>query len=104
MKNMYVRKGDTIKIIVGKDRGKTGKILRIYPKLSKILVEGVNVYKKHSRPKRQGEKGEVIQINRPLHVSNVMLFCSHCNKPVRVGYSQEKEIKKRICKKCKQEI
>lgn len=97
---MYLRKGDSIKIIIGKDNGKTGKILKVLPKENKVLIEGLNVFKKHTRPKRQGEKGEVVDVSRPMHASNVMLVCSSCGKPRRVGVKVEKNKRVRYCKKC----
>jgi large subunit ribosomal protein L24 len=95
-----IHKGDTIKIITGKDKGKTGKILKVLPKKNKILIEGLNLYKKHIRPRRQGEKGEVVLVPRPIDASNIILVCSSCNKVVRVGYRFEAEKKVRICRKC----
>ena len=105
---MKVHKGDTVQIVVGKDAGKQGKVLRVYANDNKVLIEGLNLYKKHKKPKKQGEKGETINVSRPLPVSNVALFCSNCNKPVRAGYKMEGDpstgsgqVKKiRICKKC----
>ncbi|KKU15877.1 50S ribosomal protein L24 [Candidatus Jorgensenbacteria bacterium RIFCSPLOWO2_02_FULL_45_12] len=95
-----MKKGDTVKIISGKDRGKTGKILRFDTRAGKITVEGVNVYKKHSKPKRQGEKGEVVSIIRPFDVSNAMVVCSSCNRAVREQYRIEDGKKTRCCRKC----
>jgi len=102
---MKIRKGDTVLVISGKDRGRKGKILRAFPKERKVLVEGINLVKKHQRPKRQGEKGQIIQLPKAIDVSNVKLICSKCDKPTRVGYklTQERE-KHRRCKKCGQEI
>ena len=97
---MRIRKNDTIKIITGKDKGKTGKVLKIFPKKGKVLIEGLNIYKKHVRPKREGEKGEIISVPRPLDVSNVMLFCATCGKATRTGFRLEEERKVRYCKKC----
>lgn len=96
-----IKKGDTVKIITGKDRNKTGKVIKVFPKENKITIEGVNIYKKHVRPKRQGEKGEIINITRPLHISNVSLICSHCSKNARIGFIMENKKKIRICKRCK---
>lgn len=101
---MRIRKNDTIKIITGKDKGKTGKVLKVLLKKNKILIEGLNLYKKHVRPKRQGEKGEIVLVPRPIDASNIMLVCSSCNRAVRVGYRFEGEIKVRYCKKCKAKI
>jgi len=101
---MKLKKGDSVLIITGKDKGRTGKIMKAIPKELKILVEGINLKKKHVRPKKEGEKGQVVEIPAALDVSNVKMICPKCGKATRVGYSIEKENKKRICKRCKQEI
>lgn len=98
---MNIKKGDTIKIIAGKDRGKTGKVLTVFPERNRIAVEGINLYKKHSRPKRQGEKGEIVEIMRPFHISNAQLVCQNCGQATRVGRREEGAVKIRYCKKCK---
>lgn len=97
---MKIKKGDTVLVISGKYRGKTGKALKAFPKEEKILVEGINIVKKHQKPKRSGEKGEIIQMPSPIHVSNVKLICKNCKKATRVGYKIEQGQKIRICKKC----
>ncbi len=103
---MRIKKGDTVQIIKGKNRGKTGKVMNVYPKNDRISVDGVNLYKKHVRPKRQGEKGETIMLVRPINVSNAMLVCGSCKSRTRVGYRFEKSAdgsgnrKERFCKKC----
>ena len=99
-KNMKIKKGDTIEIISGKDSGKTGKITKVDGKAGTVLIEGLNMFKKHVRPKKQGEKGQVVSLPRPLNAAKVMLFCSSCKKGVRVGYKDEA----RICRKCKAAI
>lgn len=102
---MKLKKGDIIKIISGKDRGKSGKVLKVFPKTEKILVEGVALRKKHQRPRRAREKGQVITMPSPIHMSNAMLFCKNCNRGVRVGYQfLDDGSKTRICKRCKSEI
>lgn len=101
---MKIKKGDTVKIITGKDSGKTGKILSINSKDEKVLVEGLNMFKKHKRPKRQGEKGEIISVARPMRASNVLLVCPRCSQATRVGYKLDGGAKLRICKKCKSTI
>lgn len=104
---MKIKKNDTVLIISGKDRKKTGKVLEVFPKDNRIIVENINIVKKHIRPKRTGEKGQRVEVPRPLDVSNVKLICPKCKKPVRVGYrlvQKGKERKTRVCKKCKQEI
>ncbi len=98
---MKIKKGDTVKIIKGKDAGKTGKVLRVFPDINKLSVEGLNLFKKHVRPKKQGEKGEVVQVTRPLFVSNAMIVCPSCKKPTRVGSKKEGDKKFRLCRKCK---
>ena len=101
---MKVKKGDSVLIIAGKDKGRTGKIMKALPKELKVLVEGINLKKKHVRPKRDGEKGQVVEIPAVMDISNVKVVCPKCGKATRVGYTIDKDIKKRICKKCKQEI
>lgn len=89
-----------VKVITGKDRGKTGKVLRVDSAMQKASVEGVNIFKKHSRPKRQGEKGEIVMVTRPMQLANLMLVCSACGKATRVGMHVEKNTKSRMCKQC----
>ena len=101
---MKVKKGDSVLIISGKDKGRTGKITKAMPKSLKVLVEGINLKKKHVRPKREGEKGQVVEIPMALDISNIKIICPKCGKVTRIGYKIEKDTKKRICKKCKQDI
>lgn len=101
---MKLKKGDNVLITAGKDKGRTAKILKSLPKQGKILVEGINLKKKHVRPKRQGEKGQMIQLPAPLDISNVKIICPKCGKAARTGYKADKDRKFRICKKCGQEI
>jgi large subunit ribosomal protein L24 len=102
---MRIKKGDKVKIIAGKDKGKEGKILKVLPEKRKVIVEGLNLLIKHVKPRRAGEKGQRIQFPAPLDISNVMLVCPKCNKPARVGYKiLENKKKVRICKKCKEII
>ncbi len=98
---MNIKKNDTVKIILGKDRGKSGKVMEVFPKRDTILVEGLNLVKKHQRPRREGEKGTIVTIPRPLKASKIMLICATCHQAVRVGYRFEGDKKLRICKKCK---
>lgn len=101
---MKIHKNDTILIITGKDKGKKGKVLKSLPKESKIIVEGLNIAKKHARPKKQGEKGQIIEVSRPINISNVKLVCPRCGQPARVGYKITEQEKYRMCKKCQAEI
>lgn len=103
--SMKIKKGDTVKIIFGNDKGKQGKVLAVFPEEGKIVVEGVNIKKKHVRPKQQGKKGELVRIPAPFQVSRVMIVCSQCGKPTRVGYKiNDPSQKARVCKKCGGEI
>jgi large subunit ribosomal protein L24 len=101
---MKIKKGDTVLIISGKDRGRKGKVLKAFPKELKILVEGINLKKKHVRPKREGEKGQIVQIPAPIQISNVKVICPKCGKATRLGYKITENKKSRICKKCGKEI
>jgi large subunit ribosomal protein L24 len=101
---MKIKKGDQVIIISGKDKGKKGKVIESSLKEDKILVEGVNLKKKHVKPKKQGEKGQIVQLPASFPASNVKIICSKCSKATRIGYKKEGKDKYRICKKCNQEI
>jgi len=101
---MKIKKGDQVLIISGKDRARKSKVIEAFPKQRKIVIEGINLRKKHMKPKKSGEKGQIVEMPSPLNVSDVKLICSKCGKPTRVGYKTEGKRKYRICKKCKQEI
>lgn len=93
-----------MQIISGKDRGKRGKVLSALISRNKVVVEGLNIAKRHRRPRKEGEKGQRVEIPAPINISNVMLVCTSCGKPARIGYKIENEKKFRICKKCKGEV
>ncbi|MBI2042274.1 MAG: 50S ribosomal protein L24 [Candidatus Nealsonbacteria bacterium] len=101
---MKIKKGDTVLIISGKDRGKRGKVLDVLKGEGKIVVEGINIRKKHVRPKKSGEKGQIIEKPAAFDLSNAKLICPKCGKPTRVGYKVSGEKKFRACKKCEAEI
>ncbi len=101
---MKLKKGDNVLIIAGKDKGRTAKILKSLIKENRVLVEGINLKKKHVKPKKEGDKGQVISVATPLHVSNVKFVCAKCGKVTRLGYKIEKDRKFRICKKCQSEV
>lgn len=102
---LKVRKGDIVQAIKGKDKGKKGKVLSILPEGRRALVEGVNLVKKHKRQTRQDQQGGIVSIESPINVSNIMLVCKTCQRPVRVGFSLLKDnTKVRICKSCKEAI
>ncbi len=95
-----VKKGDRVKIIGGEDRGKMGKVLRVYPERYRVLVEGVNMITKHQRPTQTVRQPGIIQREAPLHESNVALVCPECGVPTRVGAAVVEGLKMRRCKKC----
>ncbi len=96
---MKLKKNDNVKVMVGKDRGKTGKLLHINTQANTVLVDGVT-QKRHQRAKKQGEKGEVVSVPRPIQISNIAIVCPNCDKTTRLGFRLEGEKKVRICKKC----
>lgn len=101
---MKIKKGDQILIMAGKDRLRKGKVIKVFPKQGKLMVEGLNLVKRHRRPRREGEKGQIVEIPMPFDASNVKLVCPKCGKAVRVGYKVSNRAKVRICKKCKAEV
>jgi len=101
---MKLIKGDEVKIVAGKDKGKSGKIEAVFSKTNKVLVPGVNEYKRHQKGGMGGAKSEILTITKPLPVGNVALICPNCKKLTRIGYKIEKGKKMRICRKCKKEI
>ena len=101
---MKIKKGDNVKILSGKDRGKTGKVSRVLPDAGKALVEGLNLVKKHIRPRKQGEKGQRVSVPAAIDISSLMLVCPKCSKATRVGFKVTEKSKFRICKKCGSEI
>ena len=102
---MKIRKDDNVLVITGKDKGKKGKVRFSYPRQGKIIVEGVNFVKKHSKAKGQARQAGIIDLEAKLDVSNVMLLCSKCNKPARVGYKTLEDGRKvRVCRVCREVI
>jgi large subunit ribosomal protein L24 len=101
---MNIKKGDQVKIMTGKDRGKTGKVLVVAPEEGRLAIEGLNLAKKRTHPKKQGEKGETVAVPRPLQISNVMIVCPNCKRAVRVGMRVEGKEKFRYCKHCEARI
>ena len=101
-----IRKGDTVSTIAGRDKGKTGKVLRVFPLRGRALVEGVNFTKKSVRKNRQDpQAGGIVQREAPIRISNLAIFCKSCNKPTRVGVSVLSDgAKSRFCKRCKELI
>ena len=101
---MKLKKGDRVKVIAGKDLGKDGVIMRVIPEKDKVIVEGVNIAKKHQRPTRATMQGGIIDKDMPLHASNVALICGSCGA-TRIGYRYDEAGKKiRVCRKCKGDL
>jgi len=101
---MKFKKNDAVIITAGKDKGKKGKIEKVFPRQGKVLVPGLNLYKKHTKPRGQKQPGGIIDIARPFPVGNVAFLCPKCNQPTRLGYQLSGKTKQRFCRKCKQII
>lgn len=106
---MKLKKGDEIKVVLGKDKGKTGKIEKVFTKENAVLVGGVNEFKRHMKARQDGQTSDIVTITKPLNVAKVQLICPKCKKLTRVGYKVEKtkegkETKIRVCRKCGKEI
>ena len=97
---MRIRKGDTVQVLSGNDKGKTGEVLEVMPKTEKIIVKGINIRKKSVKPRKQGEEGGIIPSEHSIHSSKVAVVCPKCQKATRIGYTVEKDEKVRVCKKC----
>ena len=97
---MFIKKGDNVIMLTGKDRGKTGKILATVPAVNRVVVEGLNTIKRHQRARKQGQKGQIIIKERAIDSSNVQLVCPQCGKATRIGHRVEGDSKLRICKQC----
>ncbi len=100
---MLIRRDDTVEVIAGNDTGTRGRVLRAYPKTQRIVVEHVNIRKKHQQPRQAGggqAQAGIIQFEAPIHVSNAMLVCPNCDKATRVAVRRENGVRTRVCKKC----
>jgi large subunit ribosomal protein L24 len=101
---MNIRSNDTVVVLSGRDKGKTGKVISADPKGGKVIVEGVNLAKRHQKPRRQGEAGGIIRKETPIYAAKVMRVCPKCDKPTRPAHKISGETKVRVCKKCGAEI
>ena len=102
MEKLHIKKGDTVRVLSGKDKGMEGEVIRCYPSKNRVIVEKVNMVKKHMRPTQQNPKGGISEMEATIDASNVMLVCPSCNKPARVSrVKDEKGNIQRVCKKCK---
>lgn len=98
--NLKIRKNDNVVVITGKDKGKVGKVIAVLPKDGKVIVEGVNIVKKHQKPSKKYPQGGIIDKNMPMQSGNIMIICKSCNKPTRLGFKNSGKDKRRICKQC----
>lgn len=101
---MKLKVNDEVKIVSGKDKGKMGKIEKVYPKKDKVMVSGVNQYKRHLKAQMQGQESQILTLTKPLPVENVMLICPKCGKETRIQYQVLKGKKERVCTKCTKTI
>ena len=105
MNKMSIKKGDTVVVLSGKDKGKQGKVLTVMPADRKVIVEGVNVVSRHTRPRKQGEEGGILKKEAPMYACKVQKVCPKCNKPTRPAHKMLADGKKVcVCKKCGAEI
>lgn len=98
---MKIKKGDNVMVISGKNRGKISTVEKVFPSLNKVVITGVNIAKKHLKPSRKNPHGGILDMAKPISVSNVLIYCPHCSKPTRVAYKVTDNSKERICRKCK---
>ena len=103
-KKIHVKTGDTVMVISGKDKGKTGKVLEVSPKEGKIIVEDINIVTKHVKPRREGEAGGIMKVPGAMYAPKVMLYCSKCKKPTRIAHKVSGDSKVRVCKHCGAEL
>jgi len=103
-KSLTIRKGDKVRVIAGKDKGKEGKVLRAMPEKERVVVENVHMIKKATRPSQRNQQGGIIEMEGTIHVSNVMLVCPNCGEPTRAGRRRVEGTRVRVCKKCGRDI
>ncbi len=100
-----IRKDDNVVVITGKEKGKKGRVLAVLPKKQRVIVEKINIIKRHMKPSQKYSQGGIIEKEGPIHISNVMLVCPRCNTPTRIGNKILDDGRKlRVCKKCKEVI
>lgn len=103
-----VKKGDTVEVIAGKDKGERGEVAAVYPKEDRVVVEGVNILKKHQKARQAGRQqvqAQIVEFEGAIHLSNVMVVCKSCNQAARVGYRvRDDGMKVRVCRKCNADI
>ncbi|ERF59787.1 50S ribosomal protein L24 [Treponema socranskii] len=99
-KKFKIKKNDNVEVLAGKDKGKRGSVVRIIPKKDKVIVSGVNIVKKAMKRRSQQDQGGIVEIEAPLHISNVGVVCKKCGRPVKIGYKIDGDKKVRVCRKC----
>lgn len=104
MTKLSIRTGDKVKVIAGKDKGKEAKVLATLPYKQRVIVERINMMKKATRPTQRNPKGGILELEAPIHVSNVMLVCPSCSQPTRIGRKRVEGVRVRVCKKCGNDI
>jgi len=102
---LKVKKNDMVMVVTGRERGKTGKVLRVLPESGRVVVERLNLVKRHTKPRGAGSSGGIVEKEAPLDISNVMVFCERCNAPVRVGFKVAADRSKtRVCRRCQESL
>lgn len=104
MKSMSIVKGDRVRVTAGKDKGREGRVLRTVPSEKRVFVEAVNIQKHHTRASQKNPQGGIIDVEGPIHVSNVMLVCPNCSQTTRIARVREEGVVQRMCKKCEKPI
>lgn len=104
MTKMSIRTGDKVRVIAGKDKGKEGKVLKVYPHNERLVIERVNLIKKATRPTQKAPQGGILEVEGTVHVSNVQIICPKCSQPSRIGRRREDGTRIRVCKKCDNDI
>ena len=99
-KKFKIKKNDNVEVLAGKDKGKRGSVVRIIPKKDKVIVSGVNIVKKAMKRRSQQDQGGIVEVEAPLHISNVGVVCKKCGRPVKIGYKIDGDKKVRVCRKC----
>ncbi|MBM7022427.1 50S ribosomal protein L24 [Treponema sp. Marseille-Q4523] len=99
-KKFKIKKNDNVEVLAGKDKGKRGSVVRIIPKKDKVIVSGVNIVKKAMKRRSQQDQGGIVEVEAPLHISNVGVVCKKCGRPVKIGYKIDGDKKLRVCRKC----
>jgi len=97
---MKIKRNDNVLVVKGKDRGKTGRVIAVFPKTSKIIVEGLNIYKKHAKPSQKYPQGGIMDVNMPISSANIQVICPNCSKATRVSFKNSGKDKRRVCRKC----